>query len=85
MFNKIELNEQAELLSDIIEMLAVIAVSMREAFVHQQSRFLEDVDNQCLELNEEIAFDAAKADEQTFGKPLYYKYFDTRIYSRICR
>ena len=81
MFNKIELNEQAELLSDIIEMLAVIAVSMREAFVHQQSRFLEDVDNQCLELNEEIAF----ADEQTFGKPLYYKYFDTRIYSRICR
>lgn len=73
MFKEIKLNEQAEQLSDIIEMLAVIAVSMREAFVHQQSRSLEDVDNQCLELNEEIAFDAAMADEQTFGKTLDYK------------
>ena len=73
MFKDIKLNEQAEQLGDIIEMLAVIVVNMREAFVHQQSRFLEDVDNQCLELNEEIAFDAELADEQTFGKSLDYK------------
>lgn len=73
MFKEIESNEQAEQLGDIIEMLAVIAVSMREAFVHQQSRPLEDVTNQYLELNEEIAFDAVMADEQTFGKALYYK------------
>lgn len=73
MFEKIELNYQPEELGDIIEKLAAMAVSMREAFVHQQSRFLEDVDNQYLELNEEIAFDAAMADEQTFGKSLDYK------------
>jgi len=73
MFKDIKLNEQAEQLGDIFEMLAVIAVSMREAFVHQQSRFLENIDNQCMELNEEIAFDAAMADEQTFGKSLDYK------------
>ncbi|MFA7403976.1 MAG: hypothetical protein WC007_08280 [Pelobacteraceae bacterium] len=73
MFKKIELYDQAEELGDIIEKLAAIAASMREAFAHQQSRFLEDVDNQYLELNEEIAFDAVMAEEQTFGKPLYYK------------
>jgi len=73
MFKEIELNDQAEELGDIIEKLAAMVVSMREAFVHQQSRFLEDVDNQYLELNEEIAFDAAMADEQTFGKSLYDK------------
>lgn len=73
MFKKIELYDQAEELGDIIGKLAAMAMSMREAFVHQQSRFLEDVDSQCLELSEEIAFDAAMADEQAFGKSLDYK------------
>lgn len=73
MLKDIKLNEQAEQLGDIFEMLAVIAESMRGAFVHQQSRLLENIDSQCLELNEEIAFDVALADEQTFGKSLVYK------------
>lgn len=70
MFKEIELSEQAEQLGEIIEMLAAIAVTIREAFVHQQSRSLEDVDIQYLDLNEEIAFDAAMADERMIGKPL---------------
>lgn len=70
MFKEIEFSEQAEQLGDIIEMLAAIAVTMRKAFVHQQSRSLEDIDNQSLDLNEEIAFDAAMADELMIGRPL---------------
>jgi len=73
MLKDIKLNEQAEQLGKIFEMLAVIAENIRGAFVHHQSRLLENIDKQCLELNEEIAFDVALADEQTFGKSIDYK------------
>lgn len=70
MFREIEFREQGEQLGDIIERLATIAVTMREAFLHQQSRSLEEMDNQYLDLNEEIAFDAVLADKRMIGKPL---------------
>ncbi|MBC7963235.1 MAG: hypothetical protein H7Y05_09855 [Steroidobacteraceae bacterium] len=70
MFKEIELSEQAEQLGVIIEMLAAIAVTIREAFVHQQSRSLEDIENQYLDLNEEIAFDVVMADDLVIGKSL---------------
>ncbi len=70
MIKEIEFSEHVGQLGDIIEMLLKIVVSMREAFVHQQYRALENIDKQCLDLNEEIAFDAAIADELMLGKPL---------------
>ena len=73
MLNKVELNNQTEQLSDIIESLTTLAVTIREAFVHQQKRSLDDIGNQHLLLNEEIAFVAAMADEQMIGRPLVDK------------
>lgn len=70
MFKEITSGKQVEKLGDIIDMLAAIAVTMREAFVHQQSRFLDDGDKLYLDLNEEIAFEAAMVDERMIGKTL---------------
>jgi len=70
MFKNIEFSEHAGQLGDIIEMLAAIVVNMKEAFMHQQSRSLEGLDKQYMDLNEEIAFDATIADELMIGKSL---------------
>lgn len=70
MFKDMELIKQGEQLGDIINMLAAMTTGMREAFVRQQSRSFENIDTRYRDLNEEIAFDAAMADEQMRGKPL---------------
>jgi hypothetical protein len=70
MLKEITTSEQAEELGEVIEKLAVSVGTMREAFSRQQNRMLEDVEKWCLELSEEMAFDATIADELMFGKPL---------------
>lgn len=70
MFKEIKYSEQGEQLGNIIEMLAAIAASVRNSFVHQQSRSLDEADSRYLDLNEEIAFDSAMVDELMIGKPL---------------
>lgn len=62
--------EQAEQLNSIINMLLAMLGTISGAFVHQQSRALDDIENQHRNLVEEIAFAAAKADEQMVGKSL---------------
>lgn len=70
MFKEIEFSEQGEQLGNIIEMLAAIAASVRNSFVHQQSRSLDEAESGYLDVNEEIAFDSAMVDELMIGKPL---------------
>lgn len=62
--------EQAEQLNSIINMLLAMLGTIGGAFVHQQSKALDDIGNQHQNLVEEIAFAAAKADEQMVGKSL---------------
>ena len=70
MFKDMELSEQGEELGDIIKVLAALTADMKVAFVRQQSGSFESMDTRYQDLNEEIAFDAAMADERMIGKPL---------------
>lgn len=70
MGNLNELYNQAEQLSEITESLSLLAGTIREAFAHQRKQSLDDIAAQHQALSEEIAFDAAMADEQMTGKSL---------------
>lgn len=70
MLTETEFHEQAEQLGFIIDRLSAMVGTISNAFVHQQSAPLDDVEKQHQNLVEEIAFAAAKADERMVGKPL---------------
>lgn len=61
---------QAEQLGTVIDMLVTMTGTIRDAFVRQQSRPLDDIESRLHDLVEEIAFAAAKADQQMVGKPV---------------
>jgi hypothetical protein len=69
MESKAEVRGQAEQLGLVIDMLVAMIGAIRDAFIHQQSRLLDDLGKQQQNLVEEVAFAMALADEQMVGLP----------------
>lgn len=63
-----EVRTQREQVVSMIRMLQAMLVEIREAFVHQQERLLNQVGSDRNDIAEEAAFTAAEADELMIGR-----------------